>query len=365
MKVSKLRDLVKKQSDKLHLKGVGIQFTRKGIIVEAAINNDMNKVNSLFNIIKTFLVNEGFKIDEMKVVKTNKTQRSLYVINEALYLIKEGKNNDEMDEEIEDEIVSTSEIDEETGEVLDTTTDEMDDEQYVDYVLGSATPTKSTDDLLPDDEDSIQLLLADDIDELETDIVDEEESGETKTIDINAHEGVGPLPESRFRRRYDLHDEENGSDDFLNDLVDFYIKQIVREYDIKNNPETITAGEAWRWIVANNDIEQDIADRVDYIKQFHNIGQAIKEIDRLADKLAFIFEQNWESVISNASGNVYDEYDEDYEDEENYSYDESYDEGYDEDDEDDYDDDYDNDYKERERRYDDDYDEDDEDEEIF
>lgn len=204
MKVSKLREVIKRHSDRLHIEGVGAQFTKDGIIVEAAINNDMHKVNSFFTILKTFLVNEGFKVDNMKVSKTNKTQRSLYVLNEAAYLVKE---NDE--EEEDDEIVSTSDIDDETGEILDTTTDEMDDEQYANYVLDA--PVIEGGDLLPDDEDNIQLVLADNIDELETDIVDEEEAGEVKTMDINAHGGEGPLPESRQRRMLRESNQKRGS----------------------------------------------------------------------------------------------------------------------------------------------------------
>lgn len=190
MKVAKFRKLLKEQSDKMRIKGVGAKFTREGIIVEAAIGNEMRKVNSFFTIIKNFLVNEGIKVDRMNISKTNRTQFSKFMINEAVYVEQE----DQEDDELVPTDVNDDEIPDETEAYVDGIVDSMSDVEYTDYVMGSDLMVS---DGIPDDEDAIEIVLADDIDSLETDIVDEVEEGEVKVVDINAHNGEGAISERR------------------------------------------------------------------------------------------------------------------------------------------------------------------------
>jgi len=190
MKVTKFRKLLKEQSDKMRIKGVGAKFTREGIIVEAAIGNEMRKVNSFFTIIKNFLVNEGIKVDRMNISKTNRTQFSKFMINEAVYVEQE----DQEDDELVPTDVNDDELPDETEAYVDGIVDSMSDVEYTDYVMGSDSMVS---DGIPDDEDAIEIVLADDIDSLETDIVDEVEEGEVKVVDINAHNGEGAISERR------------------------------------------------------------------------------------------------------------------------------------------------------------------------
>lgn len=190
MKVKSLKRFIREQADKMKLNSTVVSFNRDGILVENAINNNMQKSQALFNQVRNYLVQNGFKIDENKIDKTRNTIYSKYFINEATFI--EDEDGDDAivpDSSYEDDIYDEIE-DDESLEGVDTI--EMSDEEYVDFVSGDGI---STSNIIPDDEDNIEVILADDIDDLEVDITD---GGVMKVVDVNAHDGFGVWNESKI-----------------------------------------------------------------------------------------------------------------------------------------------------------------------
>lgn len=101
-------------------------------------------------------------------------------------------------------------------------------------------------------------------------------------------------------------------DEFLNDMAEYYVWQVIKEFDIEDDSNAMTLSEAWRWVIANNDIEQDIIDNAEYLNQLSTTKQVVEEVDRLTNKLADIFEQSWENAVTDMLGTRGESYLEDF-----------------------------------------------------
>lgn len=218
MKVRNLKRLIKEQSDRLSIKGASIKITKDGIIVETAINNDMRKVNGLATLVKSYLVAEGLKIDGFNINKAGNAIKSKYFISEAVF--QEDEDNEE---EIVPTHVASTEIDiydPEPEEVMEDPMADLSDEEYVKAVVGEVDYSK-----VPDDEESIEIAINDDLDSFFDDGAEE-----TITVDVNAHNGEGPLSERvRMNRASKRKSLNEGWNDAAGSIVR-YLNGVGRSY---------------------------------------------------------------------------------------------------------------------------------------
>ena len=271
MKINSLKKLIREQSTKLRIKGSTVSFNKDGILLETSINNDLRKSKTLFNIVKNLLVQEGFKLDDVRMDTTRNSIYSKYVISEATLVGYE-------DEDLEDELVPDDTINDEDvyGDGDDTIeseiTSDMDDEAYLAYV---ETDGVSASNIIPDDEDNIEIVLADDIDELETDITD---GGEIKTIDINKDNGIGSISERKNRRnskrrRKMIKESVDDSDySYLKNIVEQrVIDKLLEEYSEQDLAEYARIFKKLDDYVEANDIDTEKFDYyfpIDYADDF-------------------------------------------------------------------------------------------------